>query len=310
MANRNLSTSTKFLIPLVLLAIAAIGFFFFFTKNQRAEKKAISGLEEERLQWQEKVDNLEKIVAQSQSSGAKLTDDSQPVTKILPGAENIFGKANGTGEDACQSTIAQLDLFFSSLDEKPYIQEFDFQKGSKDYLSTIAKKLYDKTPETIRETDSLISVIQNTAHLYRVLGKHDLNILKTILENEKDRIEELFTLFFDAAEKNDECLAGKYPLTLPSEKLFAYSSFFLDTLGGQAYLFRRDPTTRTLVKYYCLLVLHRANELDINTSGIDIRHGLQSLIDELLAISVLQRRDAYLNTMLTLQAQYDQKYGL
>ena len=116
--------------------------------------------------------------------------------------------------------------------------------------------------------------------------------------------------FFRGIDENKQCLAGKYPVTLPLEELYAYSTFFLNTMGGQAYLFRRDPVTRILIKYYAILILHKANEQGINKAGVDIRSGLKNLIDELLVFQVLQKRDEYLNTLLVLQSKYDQQYGM
>ena len=48
----------------------------------------------------------------------------------------------------------------------------------------------------------------------------------------------------------------------------------------------------------------------MNSSGIDIRAGIKNIIDELLIISALEDRENYLNTMLVLQAEYDEQYGL
>lgn len=310
MATRNLTTGTKLIIPLVLLAVFAVILFFFFNMNQRAERKAISSIEEERQQWQEKVTILEKKELENNTAEKETSGPDVPISFMEPIQGQQVTENGPRPEDICPNTTLRLDRLFSHLDEKQYIQQFGFQKGSKDYLSSITKKLYAQTPQIIRETDSLISIMLNAAHLYRVLGKHDINILKTILENEKDTLEPMLASFFEAAENNDQCLEGKYPLTFPVKELYSYSTFFLNTLGGQAYLFRRDPVTRILAKYYCLLILDKANEQGINTSGIDIRPGLKSLIDELLVISVLQKRDTYLNTMLVLQAKYDQQYGL
>ncbi len=310
MANRNLATGTKLIIPLVLLAAFAVIFFFFLNMNQRAEKKAISNIEEERQQWQEKVAVLEKKVLDNHTLGKETFEPDVPVLSMEPIKGPQVTDKEPRPDDICHNTILRLDRLFSYLDEKQYIQELSIPKGSKDYLSSIAKKLYAQPPQIMRETDSLISIMQNAVHLYRVLGKHDIHNLKIILENEQDTLEPMLASLFEAAEKNDQCLEGKYPLTLPVQELYAYSSFFLNTLGGQAYLFRRDPVTRILVKYYSLLILHTANEQGLNTSGIDIRPGLKSLIDELLVISALQKRDTYLNTMLALQAKYDQQYGL
>lgn len=310
MAQRTLSTGTKFIITLALLAVLAVLFFFFININQRSEKKAITSIEQERQQWQEKVAVLEKkgTVHPSEEKASLKSDIQPPSFEAIEPATQIQKITDS--EEICHNTTQSLDRIFSYLDNQEYIQQFGFKNGSKAYLSSIAERLYVNKPKIVRETDSLLSIMQNTTHIYRVLGKHDIVILKTILANEKETLEPMLATFFKAADENEQCLVGKYPLTLPLKELYAYSTFFINTMGGQAYLFRRDPTTRILIKYYAILILHKANEQGINTSGVDIRQGLKNLIDELLVFQVLQKRDEYLNTMLVLQAKYDQQYGL
>jgi hypothetical protein len=311
MASKSLSTSTKVIIGLVLAALLAVIALLYTNTSRRAEKNAITTIEQERQQWQKKVERLEEKLAGntlSETTATSQPEFSSQSTSEAPKEYQPGDSAVGP-EDICTNTIKRLNHFFHYLDKQEYIKQFGFKNGSKIFFSTILKKLYSHEPQVVREKDSLLTIMQNSAHLFRVLGKRDLNILKTIMEAEADTLEPVFATFYEGIKESDQCLEGKYPVTLPINQLYTYSAFVLNTLGGQAYLFRREPVIRILVKYYALRIVHDANELNLNTAGIDIRPGIKSMIDELLVISALKDREHYLNTMLVLQAQYDEQYG-
>jgi hypothetical protein len=129
------------------------------------------------------------------------------------------------------------------------------------------------------------------------------------MTNEREHYEPVMADFFNLFLYRENCLHVNYLLQLPLEDMYNYSVFFLDTLGGQAYLYRREPALRTLVKYYSVLVLDQANMKNANPLGIDIRYHLNSLIDELNSISGLQDKEKYLDNLLKLQEKYEKLYG-
>ncbi len=68
---------------------------------------------------------------------------------------------------------------------------------------------------------------------------------------------------------------------MPSqEMIYDYAAFFLNTIAGQAYLFRRGSKIRLLILYYSVLVLDRADRQDLNHFGIDVKPHPLSLISE------------------------------
>ena len=97
-------------------------------------------------------------------------------------------------------------------------------------------------------------------------------------------------------------------LTIPFAPLYEYAGFFINTLGGQAYLFRRDPRIRLLVRYYAVLIIDRANDQHMNRHGIDIRVTIDSLIDEMEATRLLRGREEYLARLVALQTKYQSRY--
>jgi hypothetical protein len=91
--------------------------------------------------------------------------------------------------------------------------------------------------------------------------------------------------------------------------LYEYAGYFINTLGGQSYLFRRSLHLRLLIRYYSILIIDRANSVDANRYGIDIRYTLDALIAELQTNGDLENSQDYLENLIRLQDSYQAKYG-
>ena len=46
-------------------------------------------------------------------------------------------------------------------------------------------------------------------------------------------------------------------------------------------MIRRDPKVRTLAYYYCVLILDKANDVKLNTYGLDIRPHIKQSYEEI-----------------------------
>ena len=309
MPDRKKSFPAKTIFLLVLLALAAISVFLFFKINQKADKKTAISPEQERQLLQEKLQTLDKDAAAPEGE----TPAAQPETPaILAGSAGEPGRqapGEAVATDPCKQAIDTIDAFFTRLDSEEYIAELQLAGGSKAYFTAIINKVLINKPSIARETDDLLAILQNTAHFYRVLGEQDIIMLKKIMANEKGFYEPVMAAFFKVMTNRDECQHINFPIQLSMEDMYTYSAFFLNTLGGQAYLFRREPVLRVLVKYYCVLALDQANMKNANPLGLDIRYPLNSLVEEVTATTGLQNRDGYLNNLLQLQDKYDKLYG-
>jgi len=162
-------------------------------------------------------------------------------------------------------------------------------------------------PSVIRETDNLFTILKNTAHFYRVLGGENIKIIKDILANEDEIIETTMAHFFHWSELDTKCTSTDQP-KLHLESLYNYAGFFLNTLGGQSYLFRRKIKIRMLTRYYCILILDRANEQNMNQFGIDIRYPINTLLDEMEVSQKLKNRDKYVDRLDELKMKYENLY--
>ena len=84
-----------------------------------------------------------------------------------------------------------------------------------------------------------------------------------------------------------------------------YAGFFLNTMGGRLYLFRRDSMSRMVVNFYAILIIEEANKQGRNKYGIDIKDAIDSLIIEIESSRIkLQMRDFYLDTLYDLKVKY------
>ncbi|MBU0908599.1 MAG: hypothetical protein KKA54_08450 [Proteobacteria bacterium] len=309
MSNAKKTAPSKTIIILVLLALAAVAALLIVNASRKADKKTAISLEQEQQKLQEKVNILDKELAAPEGSESGGQSESAGMqTESGAEADNQAAGKDIT-MDPCKTTSAGIDRFFTRLDQEDYIIDLNLEGGSKAYFITVINKLLANKPTITRETDNLLSILQNAAHFYRVLGEKNIFTLKKIMALEKGQLEPVMADFYSLILHRDECLSVQYPIQLPMEDLYSYSTFFLNTLGGQSYLFRREPAFRTLVKYYCVLVMDLANMKNANPLGIDIRYPINSLIEEMTATSGLENKDKYLDNLLQLQEKYKTLYG-
>lgn len=217
------------------------------------------------------------------------------------------GKTTGQAAPAgkpSQQLIVELNDFYSHLDRAPYMVSFHLKEPSKVHFSKLLQKLIDNPPDITRETDDLLTLLKNTAHFFRILGKDNILILKGILDREKDSFEKILKTFY-ALTDHPEYLKKEYSLTLPQDNLYEYAGFFLNTIGGRLYLFRRDAASRMTISYYAILVIDKANRQGLDRLGIDLKPAINMLIDEMESGGKgLQYREEYLDTLYDLKEHY------
>ena len=129
-------------------------------------------------------------------------------------------------------------------------------------------------------------------------------IIKGILHNEKNLFENILVNYYNLTEKKD-CSIKTLPLTFPENSLYDYAGFFLNTMGGRLYLFRRDSHSRMVISYYALLTIDQANQNGNNRYGIDINQPIDSLINEIETSGAhLKLREQYLDKLYELKERY------
>ena len=296
-------TGNTLVILIFLVLIVSAGLLYFFWNQQVPQKEVI---DIEKPGWDEQISPPEKNSPLHQYSEEREENEGEVE---IPVTETTYKQApvNINPADPCLNTEQQLDSFFNHLDGQAYFQAYKISGGSKKFFREISLQMSANPPSVTRETDNLFTILKNTAHFYRVLGGENVKIIKDILRNEDEIIETTMAHFFQWSELDTKCKNPDQP-RLPLESLYNYAGFFLNTLGGQSYLFRRKIKIRMLTRYYCILILDRANEQNTNQFGIDIRYPINSLLDEMEVSQGLKNRDKYVDRLDELARKYEKLY--
>lgn len=212
-------------------------------------------------------------------------------------------------QNECLQTANKINLFFEHLDQQDYIREHITKGSTLDHFRGIINKLIANPPVVVRETDDLFAILNNMAHFFRVLGPKDILLIKDVFIHERGLIEPTMALFYKWSEIAPNCSDTDLDIDLPLPGLYEYAGYFINTLGGQSYLFRRELYLRILVRYYSVLIIDRANQVNANRYGIDIRYTLDSLIPEIQGNNDLENKQVYLENLVKLQEHYQTKYG-
>lgn len=296
---------------IILLVAAIILGVLYFKWDDLVGTRGEMAVDEEKLRLEKKIELLEKEISdlEKRLGPAQVDSEAYPSEEepsILP--EQEATPTENPVESRCRQLTTAMPDFFRHLDEQDYIKAYELEGGARKTFAKIIEKLTANPPKVVRETDSLFMILKNTTHFFRVLGKKNMALLKEIMAQESDMIEPTMALFHEWSIMEGQCEENKVAISLPIETLYEYAGFFLNTLGGQSYLFRRESRIRTLVKYYCVLILDRANTLVINKYGIDIRYPINTTIQEMEPAWKLVHKDEYLDTLYNLKAKYSSQY--
>lgn len=289
--------------PFAILAllIGAICIAIFLNKDFLIDIISQGTIQQEKQTLQKKIIALEKEIEELAETVPTTTPD---IIEEKRQRHPTLDLSNRT----CQELDAEIQEFFHYLDSQQYIASYNLQGGSQVHFKKLIDKLLANPPIVVRETDSLFTILTNTAHFYRVLGQDNILLLRDIIIREADALESTFALLDQWSKTGNQCQDVRTDISLPLPKLYEYAGFFLNTLGGQAYLFRRNSHIRLLIKYYCVIVLDRANADVVNRHGIDITLPLESLINEIEIGETMTYKEQYLRTLRELQNKYQTHY--
>ncbi len=294
---------------LFALLFAALGVIFFLQWQQRPKLPQGPRYNDEQKTVNQTVPRRSGPVTEQRSeplfdSGA---DERFPVTLLdsLLARQAIHVPEGQKGAASCRDIEAQLTGLFTAWDQSDHPVASHMNNDSLAFFKSVENRLIAKPPILVGETDNLLNILTNTAHFYRVLGLNGITGIKTVLAEEAEHLEAIMILFYSWTKTRPACHSELLPLTMPLPVLYDYAGFFLTTLGGQSYLFRRTPPVRTLLKYYAVLILDLAESRMLNSHGIDIRPHLLATKSEIEVSPYLIYRDAYLQNLEIIQERYD-----
>lgn len=204
----------------------------------------------------------------------------------------------------CGKLEAQAVAFFDYLDNRPYLVGRKIDGGTAALFRESAALLAATPPANVAEMQDLFRLLKNVTHLYRVLGRDRLLLIKDIMAAEDRVLEPAMAVFY--------ALIAECRLPLPGddqpidfERLYDYAGFFLNTMGGRSYLLRRESTQRILVNYYATLIVDRANDEKFNRYGIDVRPYIDHLLFDITNQRGLSYRERYLAQLSALRDKYN-----
>lgn len=222
-----------------------------------------------------------------------------PETADLPPGTSIPKEVT-----SCDKPTQQLNDFYKHLDRQPYMTAYRLTTSSQKHFTTLVKKLLANPPQVARESDDLYTILKNTAHFFRVSGKDNIFMMKGILDHEKGNLEQILADYYLLVTTPD-CSQTRYANGVDNDALYEYACFFLNTMGGRLYLFRRDSQSRMVVTYYAILLIDQANKQNNNRHGIALKPSVDMLISEMEAGGFsLKRSDLYLDTLYDLKEKY------
>ncbi len=297
------------IFALIILVIAGTGILFFTESDNR-----LDSLETETLNTDE--DQTQDIDKNVQA----LTDESSTPENQDPGIVNLTEEVIQDNESATSDTVTespedkrtnecrilseQVHGFFTHIDSEDYIKQFELQEPSQAYFIALTYKLLKNPPVVSRESDDLYTILKNMAHFFRVIGKDNIVLMKTILDRERDKIEDVMAELYQwTAWEN--CNNDMLQFSPSLEQMYEYAGFFLNTMGGRSYLFRRDSRSRLLVNYYSVLLIERANKEGLNQHGIDIALIIPQLVQEIDSSNQLIYKENYIDSLYNVLEQYE-----
>jgi hypothetical protein len=305
--------SAKIIVAIVVIVVSA---FFIYSKfaGWHASKLETT-VKQERKIWRDKTDQMEQEIATLKQElavvkGQAVSQDKlasvfgEPQQKDKKVAQQLTGKlSEGKKQPSFAEVEGHIMAFFSYMDDQEYVQSYRFKEGTYHQYQIAIKKLSSKLPIITGEISSLYNIVRNVAHFYRVMGKERVLLIKQLLQNESEVIESVmrtFYLWFTMDDEGQSTIQGR-----PSMRnMYEYAGYILNTLGGRSYLLRRDPKVRTLTTYYCVLMLDKANDEELNSKGIDIRPYIGSSLMEIENQTGFVHQKEYLTKLRELKLKY------
>jgi hypothetical protein len=292
----------KILIAVVIVGVVAFfGYKYFDSWHNR---KINSAVEKERQHWKIKSEVLQEELVRLQGKLEAQKETFVSDEKIM----EVFGEGTQLthpvqGQVDCKELERQITAFFEYLDKKEYIAAYQLDSKTFYLFKKMGSQIRETLPIITGETRDILSLMRNMAHFYRIFGEKRIKLIKEVLKNEPDVMEPALATFFAYLFKGNHCSNNiiAYP---PLDVSYTYAGFFLNTLSGRSYLFRRDSNIRVLLSYYCVLILDRANDAKTNIYGIDIRPYINFLMFDIVNRKGLIYRDQYISNLVSLTKKY------
>jgi hypothetical protein len=283
----------SWLLSILILAGAGLFYYQYMHKGRQPEKPLV-------------VKEVQPVETKASARALPGTVREEKKAPLFPsGGTDNTAKAS-PGQDYCSQLDKNLSDFFLYLDKKKYVQHLYPEKPCRTLFKKILRQVVARTPVPAGEGIDPKFIISNIYHFYRSLDRKELRLIREVLINEQDSMELNLELFYRWVSSGERC--PKSNIRRPSAGvLYRYAGFFLNTVGGRAYLFRRTPSIRLIISYYSVLIVCEADKQGKNEYGIDIFPLIPNLIDEMERADHLQLQDEYIHRLSEIERYYQQR---
>ncbi len=294
-------TSVYFAVTLIIVGsiVAIIALKWDDIVEKIAEKK----VDAERRAWMDRTQQLEGIIIEMQrGKEPKPLLPTERLSQVFGPTSPLAKGASPTGM-TCPELEESLRSFCRYLDAGEIFRSQKTYRDSWALLSNTLTTLERRLPTISAEAYRPSTIIENSFYFFRLLGKEKIDIVREALKHEADIAEPLMGILYYWLMNGRQC--DKLPPSSSTLKvMYDYAGFFISTLGGHSYLYRRDSRIRLLTIYYAVLIVHEANVQGFNEVGLDLRFFLPLLFDEMQSRNDLAYVEEYLETLSNLQLHY------
>ncbi len=293
-------------VLLIFLAAGTVAYFAFLRPEQEepAETPAArvdeaAPLKEQRRPVQMEIDPPPSAVTKEPAA----EDEEVPEIAEPPAVETEEIPAATIREDECAQIERDVRDFFSYLDEQDYVRRLLGDTHAWSRFTRTLSKLSHQPPIPAGEGLDPVLMTRNIYHLFRVLDDIDILLTKEVIHHEADTIELNMDIFYRWLTLGDQC-PDPEKIRPSKDVLYRYAGFFMNTIGGRSYLFRRSTRLRLLISYYTVLVLHDADREGINAYGIDVLPLVRQVREDIERHGGYYFQDNYLKRLAGIEGYY------
>jgi len=297
MKEKTFSRSFGFLLIVVLIFLSAYVYFEMGGQGVKKPEQEKSSQAETSIEPDIAVEEKKEVIEEEEEP--ECVPSEVVSTPLLPLPK----------ENPCIQIEKDVADFLNYLDNKTYFRNLNPETDAGARFKKVLKKLNACPPIPAEEISNPSNLLKNITHFFQALGKEDLYLIKEIITQEQDTIEIDFKMLFKWLLLVDDC-PDPEGLRPSLDVLCQYAGFFLNTIGGRSYLFRRTPNVRLLTSYYCLLILHEADKKGENNYGLDIFPHIAPIKNEITNHPAFKFQTDYIEDLNRIERYYAQKRSL
>jgi len=300
-------------LGLILLMVLVAGLIYYLYPRPQTvtEETSVAGRAEEATETEETGrEPLDPSAGQGRDEEPSATEETgETELGPEPPEEESMEAASGVSRPetySCDEVDRYLHEFFDYLDQQRYIRRMASTPDTLSHFKALLDRLVENPPVPAGEGVDPRIIVQNVYHLFRTLTTEDLQLIRSVIREEHDTFEHTLHVFYQWLTGAGDC-EDPDPPPPPPPVSYRYAGFFLNTIGGTAYLSRRSPELRILATYYAVLIVHHADKTNTNAYGIDLRPYLSPLREELIHYPDFAYQQHYLRTLEGVRDYYRQK---